>query len=356
MNASDIYAKDILAQLVIGKLKVKPIYVVILIYILAAIHMVLLLIQSLPNGVTQEEMIRIMEAVVWEWMFDPAFAYFYLSFPAFTADMFQSFDSNRYLDVDLDDLEMVKPYYRSTWRLIISLGAGIIWPVHFIYTRAFEIWQGEMLLFTIYGAVFSFFGGIILGNLLYTAILNVFVVNKLIKGKLMRLHILASDKCGGFKALRDYAVRITSIIFIGGVVLVFTQYKYITLGLTSEIWYQYILNPIFIIVGTLGFFAPMYRAHKEMERGKKELLDTISEEINKIYYKIVGNKGVDKDDLRQRNDDLNELEELYGLTEKFPDWPFDVGALRSYLASIATPLLAVIVNILQSVLGDLLFS
>ena len=167
---------------------------------------------------------------------------------------------------------------------------------------------------------------------------------------------MPTDNCGGFKVLRDYAVRITYMILISGIVLVFTQYKYLTLNLTSAIWYEYLLNPIFSIIGTIAFFAPMYRAHKEMERGKKQLLNAISEEIDRLFYKIVKNGSIDKKDFHQKYPDLDELLELHSVTAKFPDWPFDIQAFRSYLASIITPLLAILANIFQSVLKNYLFS
>lgn len=347
MKESDIYGKDPLSILVLEKLKLKPRYIVLGIFIFAVANLILQLVDSLPDGLDTNEMIRITEHFVWEWLFDPAFAYFYFSFPSRTVKMLQSLVQNKFLAISANTLEQYLPFYRSKWCQVISYAGGAIWAVHFVHTRAFNLWRGESIYFTVSGTLLSFVGGIILGNLLYASIVNVIVVNRVLKGKLKRVHISAPDACGGFKELRDYAVNITYILIIGGIVLVFTQYKYITLQLTSAIWYEYILNPVFIVIATVSFFTPLYRAHKELTRVKKTHLEFISIEINKVYYELVNESGVNSNDLKSRTNRLNELRDIYSFTKQLPDWPFDIQAVRSYFASIATPLIAFVVSIAQ---------
>ena len=55
------------------------------------------------------------------------------------------------------------------------------------------------------------------------------------------------------------------------------------------------------------FFTTLYRAHKEMERRKKELLSSISEEIDRLFYEIVKKGGIDKNDFDKRYPDLKDF-------------------------------------------------
>jgi hypothetical protein len=127
-----------------------------------------------------------------------------------------------------------------------------------------------------------------------------------------------------------------------------------TYGVLLKYWYLHLSIPLYLIVTTISFFAPLSAAHSGMKDAKEELLANIAQHFRENYAETHNHLDESPEKLRGEIDKVQQLHTLYGLTDKFPVWPFDVTTLRRFFVSTTTPFLPLIVGLLSEYVSKLL--
>jgi hypothetical protein len=167
-------------------------------------------------------------------------------------------------------------------------------------------------------------------------------------------HPLHPDRCGGLRAINDYAVGFTYVIATAGIGVGLMVYS--TVRRESSLSPDMaLLTAIYVIVALLCFFLPPWTAHAAMDRAKRKLLSDISRQFQYDYAQATARLGSEADELQIRVDKVKNLHALYEMTDAFPVWPFDTATLRRFLVTITAPLIPAIVE-LAIVIGSALLA
>lgn len=161
-------------------------------------------------------------------------------------------------------------------------------------------------------------------------------------------HPLHPDRCGGLRAINNYAVGFTYIIAVAGVgvglMAWVTLHREGSLSPDTAVWVA-----IYIVLALLCFFLPPWTAHRAMAEAKHELLSDISQQFQRDYAEATARLADDTVELEKHINKVHSLRTLYELTDAFPVWPFDTATLRRFAVTVAAPLMPIIIELAISI-------
>ncbi|NJD77985.1 MAG: hypothetical protein FIB08_12980 [Candidatus Methanoperedens sp.] len=186
-----------------------------------------------------------------------------------------------------------------------------------------------------------FFGLIIAIRIVYTFEFNI----KFLSVVQFTPQPLHPDGAGGLSIIGKTGMAFTIPLTIVGI-LIATSFL-----LHEEKMYSFINISSILILTVFAFFVffyPLYTAHKAMKKSKKELLDSISKEINNALIQI---EIMLKDSSNKHMNIYNRLYNLkyyYEIVNNMPVWPYDIKTLSSFITTFLIPLgMAILPNLIN---------
>jgi hypothetical protein len=168
-------------------------------------------------------------------------------------------------------------------------------------------------------------------------------------------HPLHPDRCGGLRAINNYAVGFTYVIAVAGVGIGLMAYVTVhrtgVLGPDTAIWVG-----VYAVVALLSFFLPPWTAHAAMAEAKRKLLMDISQQFQQAYARTTASLESETGELKAHVERIESLHSLYELTDSFPVWPFDTLTLRRFAVTVTVPLVPLLTELVVDVGGALLRS
>jgi hypothetical protein len=158
-------------------------------------------------------------------------------------------------------------------------------------------------------------------------------------------HPLHPDRCGGLRAIHDYAVGfgyIIALIGLGVLVQIVTAWRTVGRTLTPDVL---AMTGLYVALGVAFFFLPLWTAHTAMRNARRAMLSDIAARFQTDYAEAVAGLPAPGEDWTRRVDRLEDMRTLYQMTETFPVWPFDAGTLGRFLITFIVPLLPVFIEL-----------
>jgi hypothetical protein len=157
-------------------------------------------------------------------------------------------------------------------------------------------------------------------------------------------HPLHPDRCGGLRAINNYAVGFTYIIAVAGIGVGLMAYVTVhrtgALAPDTAIWLG-----LYVVLALFSFFLPPWTAHAAMAEAKRKLLMDISQQFQQAYAKTTGSLEGETGELKQHVERIESLHSLYKLTDSFTVWPFDTVTLRRFAVTVTVPLVPLLTEL-----------
>ena len=165
---------------------------------------------------------------------------------------------------------------------------------------------------------------------------------------------LHPDRCGGLRAINNYAVGFTYIIAIAGVGIGLMSYVTVhrtgALAPDTAAWLV-----VYVVLAMLSFFLPPWTAHAAMAEAKRKLLMEVSRQFQQAYAQTTACLEDETGELKERVERIASLHKLYELTDAFTVWPFDTATLRRFAVTVTVPLVPLLVELAVDVGRALLY-
>lgn len=287
---------------------------------------------------------------VWGLLIKPVLFGYYLWEATAITTLLKQLERSQVVHVSSDDLHRVWHVRHHPWRVWLSFAVSLIGGVVFFVSRAdIRSWASSGVWPRVVDTVVGLFGTYMTSMLVLGLVLNVWLLHTLLKDKELQINPLHPDRCGGLRSLSQYSLKTAYLAAIFGIMIGFTEYRFITQGVDQKYWILHLGIPLYLVVSLACFFGPLLTAHTEMQEAKERLLAAIAQQFQNDYLHTQTNLTADAETLQREVAKIQELRSFYTLTDEFPVWPFDVQTLRRYGLSVATPLLPPLLAILQKV-------
>ena len=359
-NATDstkIYQKDPVARLLIDRVGLTPLrfaFVVLVWEILSNV------IPSIKFGVLTEgkdgvqpflSLINILFAFV----VTPIACAFYLWISKAPSELFRRLRSSQVFEAKHDEL--------SAWieNQIREIYHHWIWMVATLYVLACAVyiaWNGQMYrqmwiyvnpVYFVFKASEMVLGWYTVCMVVAHELATIQILRNLFKRYSVKLYPLHPDRCGGLLPINEYAMNFTYFIAVAGIGLSLIAFAGVQ---DHHFWQDSLLQfaiGAYVFLGVFCFFAPLDAAHDAMKETKGRWLMEISNQFQRAYESTQKILRVSSNRLRGQIDRINQLQQIYELTDEFPVWPFDIKTLRRFGATIVASLSP----LLASLLGEL---
>ena len=166
-------------------------------------------------------------------------------------------------------------------------------------------------------------------------------------------HPLHPDRCGGLRAINNYAVGFTYIIAVAGIGVGLMAYVTVhrtgALAPDTATWLG-----VYGVLALFSFFLPPWTAHAAMAEVKHKLLMDISRQFQRAYDQTRASLEDETGELKERVERIEHLHRLYELTDAFTVWPFDTVTLRRFAVTVTVPLAPLLIELAVDV-GRALF-
>lgn len=157
-------------------------------------------------------------------------------------------------------------------------------------------------------------------------------------------HPLHPDRCGGLRAINNYAVGFTYIIAVAGIGVGLMSYVTVhrtgALAPDTAIWLG-----VYVVLALFSFFLPPWTAHAAMAEAKRKLLMDISQQFQQAYARTTGSLQGETGELKGHVERIESLHSLYKLTDSFTVWPFDTLTLRRFAVTVTVPLVPLLTEL-----------
>lgn len=334
---------DPLVAFLRGRLGLTPLRFSLTITLLGALGASLI---SAVSGklITQGDEVGLLQdwsALVWMLVFTPALTGYYLWAPEAIFTILERLRTSGAVEIGREDYQRIGLVYAGTGAYkYVALVVALLVSVPFYTERANLVgWASNSVLAKL-GATLGFFVGCyMVVMLLLTLVINVLVLRALLGEKRFTVNPLHPDRCGGLRALSDYALRTAYLIAVFAFLMGSTAYRFVVLDVTGRYAVLILLVPLFGLLSALVFFLPLATAHRGMREAKDRLLAQIADQFQEDYALTQAALQADEQALKSRLEKVEQLQALYQLTQDFPVWPFDAGTVRRFVASILVPLL-----------------
>lgn len=195
--------------------------------------------------------------------------------------------------------------------------------------------------FIVFGLIFPFIGFkfvTILHSMRYICI-------ELTKVEALKIRPLSPDKAGGLGTLGTYSLKMILVLLP----LVIPLLLYPIFAELNELLSAGII--LFIPALCFAFLYPLSGAHTAMSNYKKQELNLLSREFNKVYDEFI--RDIRDNQVRDIPADftiMENFEKLYQKAERMPVWPFNLeilSKLGAVIAAVGIPILVQVIRILM---------
>lgn len=248
---------------------------------------------------------------------------------------------------------ILRDMYCRKWRKFLALLSAVSFSILVFVTQLGlrDRWAGSGFLPNIVITVDTFAGIYMSSILVLNLITNIKIFYKVLESKSLKVNPLHPDRCGGLKSLSDYSLKTAYLVAVLGIWVGVIEYQVIG---KQGYWFVHLIIPLYIFVSMMCFFGPLWTAHRSMKKSKEELLNQIARQFQTDYSNIHSTLRNGAETIKQGIEKVQQLRNLYTMTDEFPVWPFDVQTFRRYLLTAPTPLLPLLISLLQKLIESLL--
>jgi len=163
------------------------------------------------------------------------------------------------------------------------------------------------------------------------------------------------DRAGGLSCLGELSMAVISVLSLVMLFLsltgMYAKAEAEALAVAgngdgnSEIYLLLLIA--FAVLTVTGFLASLSPAHDKMRKVKADALvrlEIIARRQYKRFLEASDNLGAAEETDRDLIEEMNAVDQLYGVVQKMPVWPFDFSMMRRFASSIALPLMIYVVN------------
>ena len=166
---------------------------------------------------------------------------------------------------------------------------------------------------------------------------------------------LHPDGSGGLSPLGNYALKLSYLIVLVGLILVITPItrNFVINGTFEFLWTSELIVALgaYLVAAPVIFFLPLSVAHRVMQEAKNHLLMQIANRFSEEYSLIQKALGKNDLDIKQNLEIMEQLQNLHRTIDSFPVWPFDSANLIRFATSYITPLVtAILATIIDMVI------
>ena len=264
-------------------------------------------------------------------------------------------------------------FIKIHWRMILSSIIALLFGVvffFFLYTKE-SSGGNPVFIIPVIGHSLAFLLGSYMAMMLVLALItNIWALNQVFKEN--EINIAHPLRYSGLNALSDYSLKTVYLAAMFALMIALFIYRYGNFNLCDigalniqlfkveswqglcqiRLYYLMVYTgfPIYLVVALSCFFLPLYTAHQRMKEAKEKLLNDIAIRYQNNYDRAKA--GVD--DTKVLAEEISRIKGIqrgfYDLTDRFPEWPFTLPALRNFLLSMAATTLAVLSPILTEYL------
>ncbi|MCC5637581.1 hypothetical protein LC593_17395 [Nostoc sp. CHAB 5844] len=366
LQKRNLYRFDPIAYLLLEKFKLSPLGFGLLgIAIGSGIYLITAWVSNtlwLPLG--QKGLLQDVFPWIWVLLINPVVLGYYLwSFQGIDS-VIQELEESDVLEIDESEIQAINQItfnaYKPKWRKFLAFISAVIFS-SFVFVTRFGLknsWTSShplpILIVTITTLILVYIGSMLILNL----VSNIWILHSILRRELERkefnINPLHPDRCGGLRSLSDYALKTAYLAGVLGIMVGFIEYQFITRGTGQNYWFVHLIIPLDVLLSIICFFGPLLAAHRGMKKAKEELLHEIARQFQVDYSKIHASLTGDAETLKQGTEKIKNLRAFYSLTDKFPVWPFDVQTFRQFLLTVSTPLLPLLIGIVQKLIPILL--
>lgn len=358
MNELRFYKSDPLASLFIDKWRLSPvklaIYWTLVIVIVGALA-------SLASGTSisrggQTGLLQDTTWLVWSFLFTPVIVGYYLWVSNSFAELTIGINNSGVTKIDEGEIWEIEAIFNQKWRVFLASNIALVVGVIYFASRPIFASYAAVPPLPRWGTTFSYtLLAYVAVMLITTLILNVWALRHTLKNKVLNINPLHPDRCGGLRVLSAYSIKVVYLIAMFGFIVGVEEFRFIIFGIAQKNWEVNLIVPLYLALAALAFFAPLSTAHIGMKQAKEKLLNRIANQFWDEYLDAHRSLSKEPDKLEEELKNIQQLQSLHQLTEKFPVWPFDTGTLRRFFATITTPLIPPIIGIILELLQSQLF-
>jgi hypothetical protein len=258
-----------------------------------------------------------------------------------------------------------KRMYRSRAWAFVPLGAFtiasavvvLLLPTYFDRMNAGDAWSMADPLGVALSAAWAWMGCYALASVVGYYALTVSWLRRLFREIELRVQPLHPDGAGGLGPLGGLSIRVSYLVTVVGLLLVVTaltrEYYFAKLGISYEPTRDLAVAIAMYVIGSpVVFFALPAVAHHTMRTAKNTLLLDIGRSFEREYLRLKMGLSHENVSLKDGVERLQQLQNLYDTTRRFPVWPFNVENVRRFAGTFVSPVvLAVATNFLLKLLG-----
>jgi len=246
-------------------------------------------------------------------------------------------------------LAEMQTMFRRWWWPIIALLVAIVIPLVLVRPGYLRHMQAQdwcptsdypNMVLALLWVIVGFYAFAVL---FVQCVLGIYWLNRLFKSFTIDVRPLHPDGAGGLSHLGNFALKLSYLITIVGLLLVQTAVTrhYIahrSFGFSPET--EIVVGlVVYMVVAPIVFFAPLAAAHRSMREAKKSLLLKIDDRFAAAYNDIQDKLEDENTDLEGELKTFKELQELHDMVRKFPVWPFNADNLRRFGTSWMLPIM-----------------
>ena len=193
------------------------------------------------------------------------------------------------------------------------------------------------------------FGACMVGMMIARIVSTVVGLRRVFDTTSVSVQPLHPDRCGGLRHLRNYALAISNLMALFGVMFAVLIYS------ASRVWVDgtiitnateilgmpifWAVTALYVTVTPALFFGVLWTGHGPMQKEKSAMLSQLSQAFDKQHKTIMGTLDDDASRLEPQFKHLDYVGQLYRKTSAFPVWPLDIGSLTRFGAVFGSPIL-----------------
>lgn len=365
MELEKIYQGDPLAKLLIEKWHLTPIRLVIITILIPLIVFYVFALVSDTWRSSSNQLGLSQDLSIWYSTVINAITYGYYLWISGgeILNLFNNLEKSGAVKISQEDRNLIFSAYRKPWRKLLSLIISVIGNVQlFVLMSSVDktgfndgwINSSSWLSLRLTHAFLSFIGSYMIWMLVFGFFLNIWLIQKILESKVLKLNPFYPDRCGGMVALSDYSLKTAYLSVLYAVMIGLFAYQQITQNLSYKGFSAYFGIPVYILISLFCFFAPLLTAHERMKAAKNEALKIIAIQFQDDYAQAQNGLNENAESIKKRIEKMQELKSFCKLTDEFPTWPFDTRNLRQYMLTIVTPLIPPLVGVLQKLGAEFL--
>jgi hypothetical protein len=335
------YSGDILACFLIDRLHLTPIRFALISGILALGYGYLCSWASNTLNLFMKEWI----GWVWGFLVVPMLMGYYLWGSNSMEGLIKDLQKSDIIDISDSDMNLALSTYQKSWRMFFSFVLAVITSVAYFKSRAYtEAWTSINLIAKFTSTIAYFVGSYLMIMLILTLITNYRTLRQILHNKRFNLNPLHPDRCGGLKSLSEYSLKTASLAIVFCVMIVLMLYQF----RDTEVYKWIMLGiPLYVVIASTCFFAPLITAHTKMKEAKDKLLSSISKQFQEDYLYAQKELNGNAEKLKEAVAKIQQTQTLHDLIDQFPVWPFNAATFRKFSIFLITPLLPFFFELLK---------